>query len=124
MQDDIKLLPQEAISAWYKRITQPGKYSTLQVDSFERLVNNMQHLYTHARHLPEPFTLKHVEQTQETILKIMEKITIETKKRRKKKDKKKMTRPEQAMRFVQHVTETASQFNPLARRSEEHQKLL
>ena len=54
----------------------------------------------------------------------MEKITTETKKRRKKKDKKKMTRPEQAMRFVQHVTETASQFNPLARRSEEHQKLL
>ena len=67
---------------------------------------------------------QHVDDINETINKIMEKITTETKKRRKKKDKKKMSKPEQAMRFVQHVTEQASQFNPLARRSEEHQKLL
>ena len=56
--DDIKINPKESLINWYKRITMPGKYSTLQVDSFERLINNIQHLYTHARHLPEPFTIK------------------------------------------------------------------
>lgn len=124
MQEDIRILPQETISAWFERITLPGKYSTLQVDSFQRIVKNIQDHYTHARHLPEPFTAKHVEDIMDSITKLMEKINLETKKRAKKKNKKKMTRPEQAMRFVQHVTETASQFNPLSRRSEEHQKLL
>ena len=30
MQDDLKILPQETITGWFKRITMPGKYSTLQ----------------------------------------------------------------------------------------------
>ena len=58
---EICIEPNEDVEEWFSRIAKDGKFSTLQVESFERLVTEVSDNYSHARFMPEPYNHRHLD---------------------------------------------------------------
>ena len=82
--------PEEGVCDWYSRITAEGKFSSLQVESFEKLVTQVSDGYLHARYQPEPFYFKNLKEIRENCDEIMKKIKVVAKRKEKVRKKPKV----------------------------------
>ena len=95
---ELVIQPEEGVCDWYSRITAEGKFSSLQVESFEKLVTQVSDGYLHARYQPEPFYFKNLKEIRENCDEIMKKIKVVAK-RKEKVRKKPKVRMKQNVRF-------------------------
>ena len=133
--------PEEGVCDWYSRITAEGKFSSLQVESFEKLVTQVSDGYLHARYQPEPFYFKNLKEIRENCDEIMKKIKVVAKRKEKVRKKPKVRieynfsfffilkfkAAQQALQFMRTATQSAGKQLSVFRqnsRAEEHQKLL
>ena len=87
---ELVIQPEEGVCDWYSRITAEGKFSSLQVESFEKLVTQVSDGYLHARYQPEPFYLKNLKEIRENCDEIMKKIKVVAKRKEKVRKKPKV----------------------------------
>ena len=122
---EIRIFPDEDIDEWFTRIAKDGKFSTLQVESFERLITEVSDSYSHARYMPEPYSHRNLDTLRINCGRILERIRATA--NRKEKKKKKPKAAQQALQFMRTATQTAGKQLSVFRqtsRAEEHQKLL
>merc|ERR1712130_736853 len=101
----LRILQTEDVELWFSRIAKDGKFSTLQVDSFERLVKSVADGYSRARYMAEEFTYRNLRELQDNCDEILRRVRNASKRKEQKRKKPKAAK--QALQFMQKATQSA-----------------